>query len=278
MINEFLNTIDSPNTKRAYLKAIKDFYGTDKVTLNTLKSTTPQDIENYLQEHKHYSTATIKQRISALSSFFEYIIYKKRIQDLHNPFGNTYLRKNIIKKQKNKSSHEIEILSKKEIQKLLQVAENHPRDYAMIKLMLNTGIRRSEVVNLTPQNFIRIEDEWYLQITQDESKGTSTRDIWISPCLKDTIDKVIHHQDERIFKMTPDNVYKTIKKYIKKAGIEKNISPHILRHTAISHVLMNGADIVAAKEMAGHKSLNTTMRYVHFINKLQNSASRKLNF
>ena len=63
-----------------------------------------------------------------------------------------------------------------------------------------------------------------------------------------------------------------VRKYAKKAGITKRVTPHALRHAAITHALVNGANILKVKEMAGHSSLNTTQRYLHDLETISDNA------
>lgn len=275
---EYLNSIENPNTKRSYKRALEEFFGTGEITLDQIKNIKPIDTQNYLNQIKDKSPGTIQNRFAALSAFFEWAVYIYQLEDVTNYFNSKFIKKSIKKqKQKQEYDDEIQILTQKEIDKLLTVAkQSNFRDYVLFRFMLNTGLRRSEVTTIERKHFHKIKNEWFLILKANQTKGTKDRKIFIQNDLKEQIDQIA--PKGRIFPMSDDNIYKLLIKYCKQAGIKKDITPHVLRHTSISYALMNGADVLSVQEFAGHSSFNTTLRYLHFINKTENSASRKLNF
>jgi len=267
MIKNFIQTLDSPNTKRSYSTALNDFIS----QYPNYRSITSTDALNYLStlRSRNLSNSTINLRLSAVSSFLDYVSFITN-EAIPNPFKNSRLREP-------SSQPEIEILSAKEVAKLFSVIKN-PKHLALFQLLLHTGLRRSEAVQLTPHNLIKIKGDWFIRIYPEQSKSKKHRDIYIPTELKQSLDKIYDPAKQRFFPWTEQNVYKQLLKYCKLAKIRKHITPHILRHTVATTALENGASIQDVKEMLGHANINTTMRYVHFLETHKNSASRKINW
>jgi integrase/recombinase XerD len=266
MINQFLATLESQNTQRSYSTALNEFFDNNQ----PYSSISILDAISYSQALKTrgLKNSSINLRLSALSSFYDYIAFVTE-QNIPNPFSNSHLRKK-------SSTSEIEILSPKEVTKLLSVIKN-PYHHALFNLLFHTGLRRSEIVLLTQDNFIKINKDWFVRIFPEQSKSNKYRDIFIPTEIKSQIDS-ISKPGQYIFPMTEQNVYKQLLKYSKLANIKKHITPHIIRHTVATQALQNGADVTEVQQMLGHASIETTMRYVHFLETHKNSASRKLKY
>lgn len=161
------------------------------------------------------------------------------------------------------------ILSEEEVRGLL--AQPSPsdkegaRDLAILELLYGSGLRVSEVCN------VRICDigEDSLKVM---GKGSKERYIPLGECAREAIDHYLVYfrkeaeSTEPLFlgrsrKITRFAIWKNIKKYAKAAGIEKEISPHTLRHSFATHLLEGGADLRMIQEMLGHSSIATTDRY-----------------
>lgn len=272
MIQNFLDSLDSINTKRSYSTALTHFIS----QYPNYRSISSNDALTYLQSlrSRNLSNSTINLRLSAVSSFLDYVSFITN-EAIPNPFKNSRLREP-------SSQPEIEILSAKEVAKLFSVIKN-PKHLALFKLLLYTGLRRSEATQLSPRNIINIKGDYYIRIYPEQSKSKKHRDIYIPTELKIFLDKIYDPTKDkmgkaRYFPMTEQNVYKQLLKYCSLAKIRKHITPHILRHTVATTALENGASIQDVKEMLGHANINTTMRYVHFLETHKNSASRKINW
>lgn len=267
MIQNFLDSLNSDNTKRSYQHALTEFIS----FYPNYKSISSNDALTYLQSlrSRNLSNSTINLRLSAISSFLDYVSFITN-EAVPNPFKNSRLREP-------SSQPEIEILSAKEVAKLFSVIKN-PKHLALFKLLLHTGLRRSEATQLSPRNIINIKGDYYIRIYPEQSKSKKHRDIYIPTELKQSLDKIYDPAKQRFFPWTEQNIYKQLLKYCKLAKIRKHITPHILRHTVATTALENGASIQDVKEMLGHANINTTMRYVHFLETHKNSASRKINW
>jgi len=162
------------------------------------------------------------------------------------------------------------VLLKTEYKALLQVAGGHERDFAIVMLFLQTGLRVSELVNLKLTD-ISLETK---ELTVRQGKGRKDR---VVPLVGQALDALKVYIRVREPSIEYDNVFlarnKTsmdqrtvryrIKKYYQAAGIKKKGSVHTLRHTFATHQIHNGLKIDQLKEVMGHRQMATTYKYVH---------------
>lgn len=269
----------SSNTLASYKRDIKNFiiflqgiecFAFDKVS--------PQVISRYityLKKHKK-SSATISRTLSSLRCFFKYLVQKKIVD--FNPMTG-------IKNEKNTSTLP-EIMSSKDVDILLSAPDTETvkgiRDKAMLELLYATGIRVSELLNITIYD-INL-DVGYVIIKNGSSKE---RIVPLYPMAIDSLkiyltasrDKLSGNkpQSDILFlnslgdKMTRQGFWKIIKQYASKTDINADITPKILRHSFATHLLENGADINVIKDMLGHTALSSTKIYTKVIkNKYMN--------
>ena len=171
-----------------------------------------------------------------------------------------------------------QILTSKEVELLLEQPEctdmKGYRDRAMLELLYATGIRVSELISLDitdvniPAGFIRCrskDKERMIPLYPAAIKALSEYVEFIRPQMIASPDEpslFVNISGER---MSRQGFWKIIKTYQKKAGIEKDITPHTLRHSFAAHLLENGADIHDIKEILGHADISSTQRYAQFL-------------
>ncbi|MBS0628514.1 MAG: site-specific tyrosine recombinase XerD [Verrucomicrobia bacterium] len=170
-----------------------------------------------------------------------------------------------------------EVLSLEEVDLLLKAPDVKSflgcRDRAILEVMYASGLRVSEVCNL---DFLDVGEE----SVRVKGKGGKERIVPIAKASLARVDEyLVKFRDqskeliEALFVTTKGkridrvNVWNRIKLYAKKAGLEKNISPHTLRHSFATHLLENGADLRVIQEMLGHAHIATTDRYTHISQK-----------
>ncbi|MFA6272412.1 MAG: site-specific tyrosine recombinase/integron integrase [Patescibacteria group bacterium] len=183
------------------------------------------------------------------------------------------------------SEREVEFLEGDDLKRILespmQVEEPaiiKKRDKAILELFFSTGLRVSELANLRKDQINLKKDEFTIR-----GKGEKLRIVFLSDASKYWINQYLSARKdvsmnlfvrhdraasltESTDAITPRSLQRLIKKYAKAAGITKNVTPHTLRHSFATDLLMNGADIRSVQAMLGHASITTTQIYTHITN------------
>lgn len=256
----------SKNTYESYryniIKVLK-YFNTDDITYLS-----EDDIRTFL--YKTNETAKSNAHyLAALKSFYEYMQDLNIIKD--NPCEN-------IKSPKIEKSLP-KYLTFEEVDKLLDIDLYEPLDYrnkAMLELLYATGMRISELLNLKLSN-INIDDS----SVKVMGKGSKERLIPIGDITIKYLNMYLNVYRNLILndkisdylfinyngnKMSRQGFFKILKKLADKANIDKDISPHILRHSFATHLLNNGADLRVIQELLGHENISTTEIYSHVSN------------
>ena len=262
----------SENTIEAYvsdLQKLQDF------AEQNLMNITPITISyEHLQEFLYqiskinYSKRTQARWISSIKGFFSFLLEDELREDnpsalLETPKLGLYLP---------------DTLSLEEIEKLISATEENTdlakRNRCMIEVLYGCGLRVSELTELQISNINFKEN--YLKI---QGKGDKVRFVPLADYTADFIKNYINnirskqkinpkHSDilflnSRGAQISRQMVFLIIKEIVRKAGIQKNISPHTFRHSFATHLLQNGADLRFIQEMLGHSSITTTEIYTH---------------
>ncbi|MBU7045045.1 MAG: tyrosine-type recombinase/integrase [Theionarchaea archaeon] len=157
------------------------------------------------------------------------------------------------------------VLTKEEVNKLFECVSSK-RSLCTLRLLYATGIRVSEIVNLDRRD---IED---LRVLVRSGKGKKDRIVYMDENTSNLIKKYLSERKDDIPALFVNNKGKRIsqrsvqimvKNTAKRAGINKKVTPHTLRHTFATHMLENRANIVVIKDLLGHASLSTTQIYTH---------------
>ena len=255
------NTISS--YKRDLIKMSR--YFTDK-GIKEISEINATDLNSYIEymEGLGMSTATVSRSVASIKSFYMYLFKSKIIQtDCSEGLKGPKIEKKPP-----------ETLSIEEISLLLEqptVSSNKGiRDKAMLELLYATGLRVTELIS------VKLKDVnltlGYI-ICKDNNKE---RVIPIENAAKDALGNYINNVRDAICgksdylftnlkgeQMTRQGFWKLIKAYAKKAGIDKDITPHMIRHSFASHLVSNGADLRAVQEMLGHSDISTTQIYLN---------------
>lgn len=176
-----------------------------------------------------------------------------------------------------------------EIENLLRAPEKFPnsnnlitlRDKAILETLFSTGLRVSELVNLNRKQVNLSRGEFMVR-----GKGDKERIVFLSPSAKDAINNYLkarkdafeplfvhiggthdEYEEGEYMRLTARSVQRLIKKYAKMVGITKDVTPHVIRHSFATDLLINGADIRSVQSMLGHSSITTTQIYTHVTNK-----------
>ena len=209
------------------------------------------------------SSSSSARKLSAIKSFYKYLTVRtKQLEE--NPVAELEypkLRKSLPK-----------YLTLEQSSALLQAVsgQNQTRDYAILMLFLNCGIRRSELVNLN------ISDVYEDRI-RVVGKGNKERFVYFGTACRKAIDAYLDERNEKTLtdnralfgsrngnRISVDAVHRLVKKALLQAGLDSTqFSAHKLRHTAATMMLSGGVDVKTVQEVLGHENLNTTQIYTH---------------
>lgn len=264
----------SENTINSYgidLKLFLEYLRENEIP--SFKQVNKEVIVNYMQSEKNNNKAnsSILRSVSSLQKFFQYLAQEKIIEK--DPM--------LLIDTPKKKQHLPQVLTKEEVEKLLHSPNTGQvlglRDRAMLELMYATGLRISEIINL------KLEDLHLTMGTlQTLGKGHKERIVpvgdeaikWVNRYLEEARPKLLKQKRSNYLflnfhgnNLTRQGVWKNLKAEVRKAGIQKNITPHTLRHSFATHILENGADLRIVQELLGHADISTTQIYTHLSNK-----------
>ena len=223
----------------------------------------------YELQKQNKSGATVSRNIASIRSFFQYLVWHGKAKE--NPVLDLELPK-VERKPP-------EILSLEKVERLLEQPKGdgakEMRDKAMLELLYATGIRVSELVSLRLQDVnlplayihcggesksrmipigaqARLALQRYIEQARRQMAAPEAGDILFVNCSGKP--------------MTRQGFWKIMKSYAKQAGIEEDITPHMLRHSFAAHLIENGADLRSVQEMLGHSDISTTQMYARLTN------------
>ncbi len=263
----------SDNTVSSYMRDIRQFsewlLHNEETELLNATQLNISDYLTYLREQGK-SSATASRTLASLKNFYAYLVSTGFLEtspvssDIHVDRGEKKLP---------------QILTGKEVELLLAqpacVDAKGFRDKAMLEVMYATGIRVTELISLNVDD-VNLE----LGILKCSSAKKS-RAIPLYPAalralsayMKDVRPLMVDDpQEQALFvnmsgvRMSRQGFWKILKFYQAKAGIEKDITPHTLRHSFAVHLLENGADLGSLQELMGHSDISSTQMYAHMIN------------
>lgn len=248
-----------------------------KIDLDFIADITTSDIYEFLSwlandraadpdtadSERGISASSRARKLSALKSFYKYLTVRTKQLD-ENPVADLEypkLRRSLPK-----------YLTLEQSAALLNAVSgpNEKRDYAILMIFLNCGIRRSELVGLNLSDVY--EDR--LRVV---GKGNKERFVYFgSPCRK-AIDEYLHERNKKVLtdnralfgsrngeRISVTAVHRLVKKALTQAGLDADqFSAHKLRHTAATLMLSGGVDVKTVQDVLGHENLNTTQIYTH---------------
>jgi integrase/recombinase XerD len=256
----------SSNTVAAYLRDLNKLntymQKQDRVSPDDISST---NLTSYILhlEREGLSTSTISRTIASIRAFFMYLLRKGTITK--DP--SEQLKPPRVEKKMPQT------LTVREVELLLEQPSGHSpkqlRDKAMLELLYATGIRVSELTALRISDvnlkldYICCQDEGKERIIPLEQAAHTALDNYLQngrPVMCKDTDYLFTNCQGR--QLSRQGVWKILKQYATMAGIKKEITPHMIRHSFASHLVENGADLKAVQEMLGHSAISTTQIYV----------------
>lgn len=267
----FIDKKYSKHTIISYKQEVEAFLDYLKDKNVNLLDVTSEQLRLYLVFLKQgkLNSRSIAHHISVIRTFYKFLLIQKYIKkDISNVLELPKLKKTLPT-----------VLNVEEINKLLDIDlidEFSYRNKAMLELMYATGLRVSELVELTLNN-IDLEN----CIVRTFGKGAKERIVplgdyamkylqnYVSNYRNNMMKKKVHNYvfvNNHGDKMTRQGFFKIIKALAKEKGIKTPLSPHTLRHSFATHLLDHGADLRSIQEMLGHSNIATTQIYTHVSN------------
>lgn len=275
LLNDFLEYLSverglAKNTISAYNQDLKGYISyLRKANIKSIQETKQSNIVSYLllMQKDGKAGSTISRTCAAIKSFYKFLFREHIISG--NPADNLNTPK---------LEHRLpKVLSAEEIRALFcQPDMSNPlgvRDRSMLELLYATGMRISELLSLSTDS-VNLETG-FLRCTGKGSKErivpiNSSAIKYLKLYLDNAREKILNGRESKVLylnrlgePMTRQGFWKILKKYSKKAGITKKITPHLFRHSFATHLLENGADLRSVQEMLGHADISTTQVYTH---------------
>lgn len=260
----------SPHTLRAYRQDLTSFYRFLKEEAGEKVSSSPASVEHvdalvlrrYLARlHKRNRKATIGRKLSAVRSFFRYLVRQGELavnpaETVATPKREQYLPK---------------VLTVDEVFALIKAADGGDpltvRDRAILELFYSSGLRVGELEGLDVGH-VDLRDG----LVRVRGKGDKERIVPMGRPARQALGRYLAERgvpgrEQPLFlnyrggRLSSRSIERNLKKWLLRAGILKDASPHALRHTFATHLLDGGADLRAIQELLGHASLSTTQKY-----------------
>lgn len=274
----------SKNTAKGYLSNISMFLNWIEETsgeefTGTLTPVEVKAYRSYIDTVQKASLSTINTKLAAIQSFCNF---------LHGAYGNELIR---VEKKKGSVSPKVEVLNKQELFQFLKYTEGNASllHRCIVQTILNTGMRESEVVDLELSDIVNLDSTKNTYIIIRSGKGDKYREVNISGDYKALLREWIAHRpvsdSQKVFignrgTLTANGIYKLIHRLGLQKGL--NVYPHMLRHQYLSLIAKkceNLQDVKALQEIAGHSSIETTMKfYVHGSAESRDKLTSNLNY
>ena len=259
----------SNNTLQSYKRDILQFR--DYVNENNINyaKAKEEDIKDYLKElqKEGKKTSTASRSLASIRSFYQFLLRTKKAK------GDPTVSIQSPKIEKRTPS----VLTSEEVELLLDQPKDvdlkGTRDKAMLEFAYATGMKVTEIIDLN------IDDVNFEEDTVTCANGKKTRTIPLGTlaekALREYVEQarpiLIKNEDNKALfvnvngsRLTRQGFWKIVKYYKEQAHIEKDITPHVLRHSFATHLLQNGADLKSIQTMLGHSDISSTQVYAQF--------------
>ena len=265
---EYLTSVkkSSSNTVQSYrrdLVKMQKYFNSDGVdNVSDVSQTVVRSYVLYM-ESENMSSATVSRSIASIRSFFIYLVENGKITE--NPTDGIKPPKVEKKIPETLTIEEVNLL-------LDQPSGDSPkeiRDKAMLELLYATGLRVTELISLKVSDlnlslsYIECHDRTKSRIIPIENAAKFALSRYMTEVRPSMCaDSEYLFTNVKGEEMSRQGFWKLIKSYAKKAGIDKDITPHMIRHSFASHMVSNGADLASLQEMLGHSDISTTQIYL----------------
>jgi len=271
----------SNNTLQSYkrdLEQFKNYISQKSLKYNKIGEKEIKQYLKYLVEEENKKPSTISRMIASIRSFYQYLVKNKVLST--DPTEGIQSPK-IEKKAPS-------ILTTKEVELLLEQPTDADlkgiRDKAMLEFAYATGMRVTEIISLNVED-VNLEEEYVVC-----KNGGKKREIPLGKLALNSVKEYLSKARDVLVKtdkekslfvnlngkrLTRQGFWKIIKYYQEQAHIDKDITPHTLRHSFATHLLQNGAELKAIQTMLGHSDISSTQVYMKFQNDGINDVYKK---
>lgn len=264
----------SPNSIYSYTYDLKKFSDFLLSMNKTILNASQDDIQQFLvfeKNNKNNSSRTLARSLAAIRQFYNFI--SDKIENIDNPtvkIESPHIEKTLP-----------DFLTSQEINRLFgsisEIDIYELRDKAIFELLYSCGLRISEAIEILYGN-IDFENS-YIKVT---GKGNKERIVPFGEEAKRLLKKYLsesrpniigNRESEFLFiskkgsKLNRKSVWRLLKNYVVRTKINKNITPHTLRHSFATHLVENGMDLRSVQELLGHVDISTTQVYTHLAKK-----------
>jgi len=260
------------NSLESYQRDLNQYHDFLQNNLNvkSIRKTTLGDIRSYIRylNDKAMSANSIKRAISSIRTYYNFLSAEGKMKD--NPAQLLDTPK-VPQKLPN-------VLTIQEIDMILSIIPNNKpmslRDLAIFEMMYSCGLRVTELCDFKTTDIL-----WDSEMIRVQGKGDKQRFIPVGPIAHDNLNNYLNnerpsladkdHNVSEVFlsknglKLTRMMIWVLLKKWTEASGLEKEVSPHTLRHSFATHLLEGGADLRSVQEMLGHTDITTTQIYTH---------------
>lgn len=288
LINQFLKSLDvRQSSKNTYARQLKEFFGW--IGENKIVAPSRQNLLEYkefLNDKKELAAFTISGYLTSVRRFFEWLEAMKIYPNIAKG----------IKGPKRRRGFKKDALTVDQVKEFLNSIERDSlagkRDFAMLNLMIRTGLRTIEIARATKEDICKMSGETVLFI---HGKGRDGKDemVVLTDSTLGPIKEYLsarknikerdpifasHSTKNKGKKLTTRSVSRIVKNRLKAMGLDDGrLTAHSLRHTAITLSLLAGATPQEARAMARHSDINTTLVYAHNINRIKQAPERKID-
>lgn len=260
----------SDNTLQSYKRDLKQYNEYIESNKINYSKATEEDMKGYIKSLQEIGKkpSTISRCIASIRSFYQYELKNKKVKnDPTNSIQSPKIEKRVPSVL---TSQEVELL----LEQPKDVDLKGVRDKAMLEFAYATGMRVTEIISLNISD-VNLEEGYVVCKGRGEKNRTIPLGKMSLKALKEYVEEArdILVKDETITalfvnvngkRLTRQGFWKIIKYYKEQAHINKEITPHVLRHSFATHLLQNGADLKSIQAMLGHSDISSTQVYMQF--------------
>lgn len=292
----FTNTLGK-ETKRAYVQAIKEFFGKDlcDISIEDMQAVTPEMANKYAMGllQKGLQRSSINRKLSALHTFYKFLCRRSIGIMSYNPFDPSEGSLRFKNAQKNYSCNTA--LTPEQISTMIEIAKLDKsiigiRDLLILELLVTTGMRRGEICNIKVGDIKQTQGQYIAEII---GKGNKSRIIVISNDIVNLINDylkmrgitfknkeeflIVSHANRKSKdnKVSTSMIYRVVQKFAGYIGVK--IHPHDLRHSFATECLKMNIPIQDIQQLMGHSNVATTQIYAHAFNIIDSNPANKLS-